>query len=171
EDVQAEVGEQALDSVGVLGPLADELVPVAVRVAAVLVLGRRDVHDRPDVALAAVITHEQTQELGDVDGIALGAAGAAIALDRGGIDDRVVDAPRREESMEPEAVAAGLVAGADRSVVGQAEAAAGAVDLAAQRAEVAGRDGDAARGLCRGGAEGEPPGSPPPLPAPLDRLR
>ena len=50
------------------------------------------------------------------------------------------------QSMEPEAVAAGLVAGADRRVVGQAEAAAGAVDLAAERAEVAGRDGDAARG-------------------------
>ena len=49
--------------------------------------------------------------------------------------------------MEPEAVAAGLVAGEDRGVVRQGEAAAGEVDLAVQGAEVAGGDGDAERRL------------------------
>jgi hypothetical protein len=43
-----------------------------------------------------VITQEQTQGLGDVDGIALGATSAAVDLDGGGIDDRVVYAPGRE---------------------------------------------------------------------------
>jgi hypothetical protein len=52
-DVQPDRGEQALDAVGVLGPLADELVAVAVWLATVLILGRGDVYDRPDLALAA----------------------------------------------------------------------------------------------------------------------
>jgi hypothetical protein len=73
--------------------------------------------------------------------------------------------------MEPEAVAAGLVAGADRRIAGQPEAAAGAVDLAAERAEVAGRDGDAARGRGRGGAEGQPPGGPAQLEGQVKRRR
>jgi hypothetical protein len=116
-----------------------------------------------------VVTHEQAQELGDVDGIALGAAGAAVDLDGGGIDDRVVDPAGDEESMEPEAIAAGLIAGADRRVVREAEATAGAVDLASERAEVTGRDGDAARGLGRGGAEGQPPGGPSQLEGQVER--
>jgi hypothetical protein len=93
-----------------------------------------------------VITHEHAQEFTDVDGVALGAAGAAVDLDRGGIDDPVVDPEGGQEAVQPEAVAAGLVAGADRRGIGEAEAAAGAVDLAAEGVEVAGRDGDAARG-------------------------
>jgi hypothetical protein len=73
--------------------------------------------------------------------------------------------------MAPEAVAAGLGAGADRRVLRQAEAAAGAVDLATERAEVAGRDGDAARGQSRSGAEGEPPGGPSQLEGQVERRR
>jgi hypothetical protein len=92
-----------------------------------------------------VITNEHTQELGDVDGVALGAAGAALDLDGGRIDDQVVDAAGDEEAMEPEAVAAGLVAGADRGGLRQAEAAAGAVDLATERGEVASRAEDVSR--------------------------
>jgi hypothetical protein len=162
---------QALDAVGVLGPLAHQLPAVAVGLAAVLVLGRRDVDDRPEIPLAAVITHEHGRELADVDGIALGAAGAAVDLDGGGVDDHVVDPAGGEGAMEPEAVAAGLVAGADRGVVGQAESAAGAVDLAAQRCGVAGRDDDAAGGRGRRDAEGQSPGAPAQLEGQIERRR
>ena len=139
--------------------------------AAVLVLGRRHVDHLPDVPLAVMITDEHAEQLGDVDGIALGAAGAAVDLDTGGVDDRVVDAARDEEAMEPEAVAAGLIAGADGGVIGQPEAAAGAVDLSAERAEVAGRDRDAARRQGRRGAEGQPPGGPAQLEGQVERRR
>jgi len=42
-------------------------------------------------------------------------------LDGGGVDDEVLDAVVLEVAMEPEAIAAGLVAGDDRRFLGQAE--------------------------------------------------
>ena len=78
-------------------------VAVAVGLAAVLVLGRGDADDPPELVLAAVITDQHGQELGDVEPIALGAAGAAVDLDAGGVDDEVVDArvARERWSQKP----------------------------------------------------------------------
>jgi len=48
-----------------------------------------------------------------------------------------------QSAVQPEAIATGLVAGVDRTVLGQAELASGQLDLSGQRAAVAGVDGAA----------------------------
>jgi hypothetical protein len=86
-------------------------------------------------------TDEHFDELDGVQGVGLGPPHPAVDLDAGGVDDAVVDAVVDEESMEPEAVAAGLVAGGDGGVGGEAEADLGLLDLAEQQIGVTGGDG------------------------------
>ena len=62
--------------------------------------------------------------------------------------------------MEPEAVAAGLIAGDDGSIGGEGEALLGQQDLALKAGEVASGDGAEPRLLGHGGGEGEVPGTP-----------
>jgi hypothetical protein len=65
-----------------------------------------------------------------------------------------------EEAMEPEAVAAGLVAGGDGGVVGQPEARLGLLDLGQEEVGVAGGDGAEASLLAGADGDGELPGVP-----------
>ena len=154
-----------------LGALALDGDQLAVRLAAVLVVGGGDADDAPELVLAAVIADQHGQELGDVEPIALGAAGAAVDLDAGGVDDEVVDGVVSEIAMEPEAVAAGLVAGEDGGVAGEAEALLGAEDLALKAVEVASGDGAEPRLLGHGGGEGEVPGGPAEFEREVERVR
>jgi hypothetical protein len=76
---------------GVLGPFALDGDEFAVWLAAILVLGRGDTDDAPELVLAAVVADQHGEELADVKPIALGASSAAVDFDRSGIDDTVVD--------------------------------------------------------------------------------
>jgi hypothetical protein len=62
--------------------------------------------------------------------------------------------------MEPEAVAAGLVAGDDGPIIGQSEPASGVVDLKHEHVDIACRNGAESGLLARPHGEGELSGSP-----------
>ncbi len=156
---------------GVLGALALDSDQLAVGLTAVLIVGGGDADDAPELVLAAVITDQHGQELADVEPIALGAAGAAIDLDAGGVDDAVGDGVVLEIAMEPEAVAAGLVAGENRGVVGEGEAVPCAEDLALKGIEIASGDGAEPRLPGHGGGEGEVPGGPAEFEREVERVR
>jgi hypothetical protein len=126
--------------------------------AAVLVGDIRHMDHAPELPLAEMPTDEHPHELGGVEVFRLGPAAAAVDLDGGGVDDEVLDALVSEVTMEPEAVAAGLVAGDHRRVLGQSEAMLGAADLEQDGAGVAG-GGGAEPGLLAGSdGEGQLPG-------------
>jgi hypothetical protein len=107
-----------------VGPLEGE--ELAMEVAGILGLGGGDVDDGPDVGLAVVIADEHGEELGGIDAVGLDAATAALDIDGSGVDDEVVASRlRAEEAMEPEAIAAGLIAGEKGNGVVEVEATAG----------------------------------------------
>src|SRR5262245_59335547 len=82
---------------------------------------------------------------------------APVDLDRAGIDHHIVDAPAGQGPMQPEAVAASFVAGADRGVGRQPEACLGLGDLGVEPVEVAGQHAPVA-GLLGGlGGTGQQP--------------
>ena len=114
-----------LDAVGDAGALGFEGEELTVEVAGILGHGGGHVHDGPDVRLAVVVADEHGEQLGGVDAIGLDAPAAAFHVDGGGVDDEVV-APGLggEEAVDPEAVAAGLVAGEEGPRVVQVEASA-----------------------------------------------
>ncbi len=92
-------------------------------------------------------------------------------MDGGGVDDEVLDAVVLEVAMEPEAIAAGLVAGDDRRFLGQAEPAPSGPDLADQGVDVACRDG-VKPGLLPGpDGEGQLPGGLAQLQCEVERRR
>src|SRR5262249_53853302 len=104
--------------------------------------------------------NEYINQFGDIQRIRLGSPLSAVDLDAGGVDHAVVDAVMDEEAMEPEAIAAGLVAGGDGRVGGQAEAALCLCDLAQQQLGVAGGEGGEAGLLAEADGKGELPGVP-----------
>ena len=75
-------------------------------------------------------------ELLGVDPVGLDLATPSVQLDTGGVDDDVVDALGLQESMDPEAVAPRLVAGLHPSVLGEAEARLGGLDLSQKPVQV-----------------------------------
>src|SRR5262249_36834627 len=108
---EAQTGQEPLDPITVRGPLGLQPDQRAVQLPPILVVHRGHADDRPDMLLSAVPADEHRQQFVDVETIGLGAALTAIDLDRRGVDDEVVDPLVSEGAMEPEAVAAGLVAG------------------------------------------------------------
>ena len=149
---------------------ADQL---AVRLAAVLVLGRGDVDDAPELVLAVVIADQHGQELGDVEADRdLARRARRLTSMRGGIDDEVVDALVVEVAMEPEAVAAGLVAGEDRaSSSGRPKRCLARWISRCRRVEVASGDGRSRGFWAMRGGEGEVPGGPAQLEGEVERGR
>ena len=73
---------------------------------------RRHVHHTPDLLFAAVSPDEHRRQLARVETVGLRPPPPPIHLDARGIDDAVGDAAAHEIPMQPEAVAAGLVAAA-----------------------------------------------------------
>src|SRR5262249_39794166 len=98
----------------------------------ILVLDRGHVDYAPDLALAAVVPAEQVDELAGVDRVGLGPLAPAVDFDGAGVDDDVVDAPLGQGAVQPEAIATGLVAGADWGVGRKSEARLGLGDLPVQ---------------------------------------
>jgi hypothetical protein len=143
--------------------------PLAVRLAAVLVVGGGNADDAPEVAFAIVVTDQHAHELGDVEGIALGSAGAAVDFDRRGIDNVIVDTLIDEPAMQPETIAAGLVAGDHGSVVWQTETLPGAPKFHVQQSDVPRGDGSQAWLASHAGVEAEFPGGPAELEGEIER--
>jgi hypothetical protein len=85
---------------------------------------------------------------------------ATIDLDAGGINDNILDAIGQEESMEPEAVASGFVAGADLGVIGETEPHLGGPHFGQERNNVASLDIPQTGLLAQANGEGQLPGAP-----------
>jgi hypothetical protein len=153
-------GEESTDTVAHAGASGLEGKELAMEVACVLGLGRGGVDDGPDASFAVVIADEHGEELGGVDTVGLDAAAAALDVDRGGVDDEVVTAGLRgEETVEPEPIAAGFVAGKESDGAVEMEATAGRVDLPNEGVKIAGRDGAQSGLLAETRAEGQFPGA------------
>jgi hypothetical protein len=160
DDVEADVCEQSLDAIGMFGAFTFDSHELAVRLTSVFIIDRGDADDAPELVFATVITDQHGKKFRDVESIALGAASAAVDLDRRGVDDAVVDALFVEEAMDPEAVAPGFVAGEDLGGIREVEALLGLLDFASEGDEVASGDGPKPRLLRHRGSEGEVPGGP-----------
>src|SRR5262249_52785626 len=92
-----------------------------------------------------------------IDRIGLGVLAAPVNFDGAGIDHHVVDPTAGQGAMQPEAITAGLVAGADRGLGRQPEACLGLGDLRVEPAKIAGRQA-AVAGLLSGlGGTGQQP--------------
>ena len=99
-------------------------------------------------------------DLHQVDAVGLEAAVPTLDVDGRGVDDEVVRVSSGlEEAVQPDAVAAGLVAGDERHGVIQVEAPMGRGNLALKDVEVAGGHRPDARLLAETGGEGELPGT------------
>src|SRR5262249_7639918 len=107
----------------------------------VLVRDGRHPDHPPHLAFAAVVAAQQVEQLRRVHRVGLDPLAAAIDLDGAGIDHPVVDAPTRQGPVQPEAIAAGLVAGADRGAGRQPETCLGLGGLLGEPVEVARRQG------------------------------
>ncbi len=109
------------------------------QMAGILGLGRGHIDDGPDTGLSVVVANEHRDELVGVDAVGLEAPVAAVDLDGRGVDDEVVMMRLRlKETMDPEAVAAGLEVGDDRHGVRQIEALPSERDLTRQGVEISG---------------------------------
>jgi hypothetical protein len=86
-DIETGAGEQAFDPVDMCGAFADELRTLAVALAAVLVVGRGDVHEGPEFPSDVTLINNYIQQIIDVDAIALGPSETAVLFDAAGIDD------------------------------------------------------------------------------------
>src|SRR5262249_18036773 len=100
---------------------------------------------------------EQVQELARVHWVALHVLAAAVDLDGPGVHHDIVDPATRQRAVQPEAIAARFVAGADRGVRRQVEALLGPGNLFVQPGQVARRQGPEARLLGRLGGAGDQP--------------
>ena len=89
--------------------------------AVVLGAGGRHTHHAPNLALTAEMAQQHAEQFADVQLIAFGAAFTAVNLDTRGIHDHILHADGGQVAVQPEAIAAGLVAAQHRGVGRQAE--------------------------------------------------
>jgi hypothetical protein len=108
--------QQTLEAVAALRLLPLQVLQAAVQLPAVLVGHAGHVHHAPDLAFAAVITAQQVQQFARVDRIGLGPLAAAIHLDGAGVYDDIDDPSTRQGAVQPKAITASPVAGADRGI-------------------------------------------------------
>ncbi len=87
-----------------------------------------------------MIAEQHAHQLGRVQPVALGPALAAVDLDAGRVDHQVVPALAGQPAVQPETVAARLVAAVHRGVLGQAETLLGLGNLLQHRGGVAATD-------------------------------
>jgi hypothetical protein len=92
-------------------PLRDRGRALAGGPARVLRLGRRHPHHGAHPPLAPGARHHRPQQRLGVDPVGLGPPGPPVHRDRGRVDRQVLDAVGDEAAVQPEAVAARLVAG------------------------------------------------------------
>ncbi len=110
-EAHALTGQPSLEAIDVAGAVALERHQFAVQVTRVLRLDAGDVHHAPHFLLAAIARqHYHHASRAHVQPVCLGALGAAIDFNAGRVHDPVLDALREQEVMQPESVAARLVA-------------------------------------------------------------
>jgi hypothetical protein len=91
------------------GAFPDKTLPFPMRASGIFFLDRRYPHDGTDVAFSPIGRDQGTHERQNVDAVGLHAAGAAIDLNAGRIEDTALDADLRQCPCHPEAVISGLV--------------------------------------------------------------
>ena len=158
-DANAVIGEQALDPVDVAGRVLFQRLEPAMELARVLPFHRGNADDAPWLFTEAP-THKHGDQLDGIEAIGLAAARSARDLDRGGVDDDVLNADMSQETVNPESVTTGFVAADDPGVRSETEALEGFGYLLDHGFQVAGRDGGDPRFLAEAHGGCELPGLP-----------
>jgi len=115
-------GSQAFEAIDDAGAVLLRRLPCTVELPAVFLGHTRHADHPPHLPLTGPVTQPQGEELADLEPIGLRPALASIHLKTGRIDAVVLDALRDPGAVQPEPVAASLVAPHDARVLGQAQA-------------------------------------------------
>ncbi|MGY4285975.1 hypothetical protein ACVWXO_005195 [Bradyrhizobium sp. LM2.7] len=102
--------QQSLDAVGVSRAFLEQALAFPGAALAVFILNTRHVDHAAHPRLAPQIGEECPHQLLQIDPVGLGAPGAPVHLDAGGIDFMVDDTLSHQPSMQPVAVETRLVA-------------------------------------------------------------
>src|ERR1017187_2159193 len=145
--------QQAFDPIDMPCAFADKALTFPMRPARVFFLDRRYAHDGADVAFSAIDRDQGAQKRQDVDPVSLDAAGPAVDLDAGGIEDTALDTNLGQCSGQPEAVVSSLVADQDPAVFPS-----GSAEPGDQFPEIAASDPMNARTIAVGKSDTEYPG-------------
>src|SRR6185436_11888011 len=100
--------EQSLDPVDVLDTLVNQPATLSVEPAVVLYDDTWHAHNTPNLRLTPQIRHQRSQQSLGIDAVRFGSARSTINLQTCRIDDVVADVMCLEQTVEPEAVVAGL---------------------------------------------------------------
>ncbi len=103
-------GAQSLDPVDQANALLQQRGPLAARTTRILLVRRRRADHGADLRLAAGPGHQRPQQSLGIQAVRLGPPGTAVDLQRTRVHDMAADAVRLEKAVQPEPVAAGLVA-------------------------------------------------------------
>jgi hypothetical protein len=133
-------GSQALDAIDDPCTVLFRRRQFPVELPAVFLLHARHADYTPHLLLACDEAQQHRQELADIEPIGLRPALAPIDLNTGGIDDVVLDAMCYQGAVQPEPVAASLIAAHDARVLRQAKALLRSRDLLLDRFERTSRD-------------------------------
>src|SRR6476646_2452696 len=101
--------EQSLDPVDVLDTLVNQPATLSVEPTVVLFGDTWHAHNTPNLRLPPQIRHQRSQQSLGIDAVRFGSARSTINLQTCRIDDVVADVMCLEQTVEPEAVVAGLV--------------------------------------------------------------
>src|SRR6476469_8582634 len=101
--------EQSLDPVDVLDTLVNQPATLSVEPTVVLFGDTWHAHNTPNLRLTPQIRHQRSQQSLGIDAVRFGSARSTINLQTCRIDDVVADVMCLEQTVEPEAVVAGLV--------------------------------------------------------------
>jgi hypothetical protein len=114
--------QQRPDPIGMRRALSPELIELPMRAPGVFLRRRGHSYHRPDSPLAPEVAHQHRQQLAAVEPIGLGPPRPAIDFDAGRVHHDVVDALLKQPPVQPEAVAARLVATVHHDITHQAAA-------------------------------------------------
>ena len=140
-EAHALTGEQALDPVGDPHAVPFRACEFAMHLASIFLLRRWDLDDAPDPPLPGVVAEQHGQELAPVQVVRLRAAHPSIDFDAGRIHHDIHNGQVCERPMEPEALAARLVAAVHQRVVRQREAAPCLGNLTPEAQKITGGNG------------------------------
>ena len=105
--------QERLDAVLDPDPLAHEVFALAVRALGILLRGRWHAKDAADLVIALMTRRQNPKQALRVEPIGLGPPRPSVDQDAGRLDDMVDHVVGEQEPVQPEAVAARLIAGDD----------------------------------------------------------
>jgi len=149
--------KQALHPIRVASTVATREEQLTVYLAAILLDRTWHVHDAPHLRFAGLRAKQHRHQLDDIESIGLRPAPPAIDLNARGVDDAIRHAAAHEIAMQPEAIASGLVAAADRHRRRQAEVRFRPAKFRLESGERSRRDRAAKRRLIHAGRHPEYP--------------